>query len=430
MLPKILFFAEAVTSAHLFRPFWFAEKLANEGYEVHLATTQTHSLLSNNSSVNIHYLHGGLSSEVFLNSIRKGQIPFNKNVIAHNLKQDFGLIEQIKPDVVIDDFRLSLSIASEKLKLPHLTINNITWSPYFESDPQIVPDIDVVQKFGVKMGGFLFKNLKSIFEKKILDPFNKIRKIEKLSAIDSIFKLYTSGAKVGYLDLIQFASGIDLPENHRFLGPLLFSFPSPLPEWWEKIDKTKPLVYVSLGSSGRSDLLPEIIRAFELTKYQVIVSTSGKKLNINPTKNIYLTSYIPDDKVLPYCQLYVGNGGSGGAQQALAANVPMLFLPDNYDQWLYSTMLEKLDLARILRPSLYREKCFLSEVEDLIYNNQNQKYRKMISKEMKLANPVENLKLFLDIESPNETNSTKVTKLDDVSDIESIEVNSDVKKVA
>ena len=174
--PKILFVAEAVTSAHLFRPLWMAQQLAKLGYEVHLATTQDHPILSGVESVNIHKLKNGITSESFLKQIRKGQVPFDNDRVNFNLKQDFEILKNVEPDFVIDDFRITLSMATEKLNVPHITLNNISWSPYYKEKNPCVPDIELIQKLGVGIGGFLFNTFKGVFERNVLKPFNRQRK--------------------------------------------------------------------------------------------------------------------------------------------------------------------------------------------------------------------------------------------------------------
>ncbi|MCB0419408.1 MAG: hypothetical protein KDD61_00315 [Bdellovibrionales bacterium] len=397
MTPKVLFFAEAVTSAHLFRPFWFAEKMANLGYDVHLATTQNHSILQTAPKVTIHELNGGVSSQLFLDSIRKGEIPFTEKVVKHNLKQDIDVIKKVQPDFIIDDFRLSSSMASESMEIPHITINNITWSPYWKPPYEVTPDIEIVYKFGEKIGGFLFKNLKGYFEKNILRPFNKVRNEMGLKQILSIHQLYSSGAKVGYLDISEMNPGIQLPENHSFLGTLLFSYPISLPNWWKNVNQQKPLIYISLGSSGRAEIIPKLLEPLRNSEYEIILSTSGKNINFQPASNIYTAPYLPDREILSQCQLYVSNGGSGGAQQALALGVPVLALPDNYDQWLYSSMLAEKKLAKVVRPSTLNAKTFKHEIDLILQDSQFQKRILPISKAMMNEDPLANLIRFMDL---------------------------------
>ncbi|MCB9026352.1 MAG: hypothetical protein H6625_08550 [Bdellovibrionaceae bacterium] len=402
MQPKILFFAEVVTSAHLFRPLWFASQLANEGYEVHLATTSLPPILSNYPNIVIHELKNGIRSEVFLNNIRKGKIPFTYEIIKNNFRQDEELINKIKPSFVVDDFRLSLSMVAERQALSHLTITNITWSPYFNSNLSVIPDIELVKNLGLLLGGILFKSFKPLYEHNILKPFNAFRKNIGLKSIDSLAHLYASGSKVGYLDLPEFAPQLQLPENHKFLGFNLFSYPNALPKWWSKLDRKKPWVYISLGSSGRNDLLESIVQSLKDLSCEILVSSSGKELKGGWTKNCHWARYVPDHQVLPHCQLYIGNGGSAGAQHALNAAVPILALPDNYDQWLYATLLKNLNLCEIYRPSLFSKKFFLQLVDKILNDKSVYGRIQKIKKSIQKQDPLLNFKNFMGLTQTSE----------------------------
>jgi UDP:flavonoid glycosyltransferase YjiC (YdhE family) len=393
MRPKILFFSEAVTAAHLIRPYLLAKDLSEQGYEVHLATTQSHEILNRIPNVKIHELKGSVTSEVFLASLKKGILPFTEKILLNNYSEDQRILSEVQPDVVVDDFRLSLSFSTESSSLIHCTLTNITWSPYFKFNYKILPEIPIVKALGPVLSGYLFDTVKPIFEKKILKPFNKIRKNRGLSQISQLTELYTKGTHVAYVDPLEFAANLDLPENHRNIGSLLYSNKIPLPLWWEKLDRNKPWVYLSLGSSGRSDLIPLIMDTLKNLSCELIVSTSGKKLNYVDRPGVHIAPFLPDDKLLPLCQLYIGNGGSMGTQMALISKTKVLAIPENYDQWAYSLMLYHKGLIDVYRASRFNKKTFLDAVEALFFNQKPEAK----SYEFKEADVIKNFKELIEI---------------------------------
>ena len=43
----------------------------------------------------------------------------------------------------------------------------------------------------------------------------------------------------------------DRPANHQYLGPVLWSPAVELPGWWDSLPTDRPIVYATLGTSGR-----------------------------------------------------------------------------------------------------------------------------------------------------------------------------------
>ncbi len=355
--PRILFFSEGLTSSHIFRPFKLAQDLFHKGYDVHFACTQQSPLIKMSPEIPFYLLEGSISPLLFLNKLKKGRLPFTEKVILNNIQKDEEIIKRIKPDLVIDDMRLSLSITTEKQKIPHITLNNITWSPLYDKDSKIIPEVDLIKMVGMKLGTLLFILLKDRYQKAIIAPFNKIRSRQNLSQIPTLSDLYTSGQFVAYFDIPEFTPHLDLPDNHSFLGPLLFSYPCEKPKWWDSLNRNKPWIYLSLGSSGPLHVCHKILKTLTSNRdYEVIFSSSGRPFTSSYYPNLHWAPYLPDGEIISQCQLYIGNGGSPGSHQALAGGVPILAFPENYDQWLYADLLEKNNLASIFRPSKFSTK--------------------------------------------------------------------------
>jgi UDP:flavonoid glycosyltransferase YjiC (YdhE family) len=116
----------------------------------------------------------------------------------------------------------------------------------------------------------------------------------------------------------------DLPRNHRYLGPVLWSTKTPLPEWWDKLAEDKPVVFLSLGSSGRADLLPMVLGALSLLPVSVVVATAGKAALAEVPANVRIADYLPVDIASRRAQLVMSNGGSLTTYQALASGVPVI----------------------------------------------------------------------------------------------------------
>lgn len=397
-MARIVFFAEGVTSAHIFRPLQLATYLAGRGHDVHLATTMDHPVIHKFPGANLvklHFLTSKVAPEKFASDIAKGKIPFSKEIIQFYWREDQELLEKLHPDFVVDDFRLSLSISTEMMNIPHMTLNHITWTSLVGESLDPIPDISLVKALGPKLGGWIFRMAKPQIEHKILKPFNRIRKQLGLRTLERIFDLYSSGAYVGFLDSPHMLWPVDLEENQMFLGPLLFSYPQEIPESWKGWQMNANNVYVSLGSSGPIGLLPEILEVFSKKDCQVLVSTSGRDVDLKAYPNIKVAKYVPDSEILKHCKLYIGNGGSGGLHQALGSGVPSISLPENYDQWLYSSMLENLGLTHIARPSQFSSSEFSQKVDRVLNDRYNKEPFMRIINTLPKWDPGKNLETFI-----------------------------------
>lgn len=124
----------------------------------------------------------------------------------------------------------------------------------------------------------------------------------------------------------------DLPDTVHFVGPMSRAAKSEgeLPEWWNELDGSRPVVHVSQGTIANTDydeLIAPTITALAGDDVLVIVSTGGRPLSTLPSPlpaNVRAAEYLPHDRLLPLTDVYVSNGGYGGVHHALEHGVPLV----------------------------------------------------------------------------------------------------------
>jgi UDP:flavonoid glycosyltransferase YjiC (YdhE family) len=137
------------------------------------------------------------------------------------------------------------------------------------------------------------------------------------------------------------AAGLEYPrrelEGHvEFVGPLRAPAPASrtLPDWWDDLKGTRPVVHVTQGTIDNADLsrvLAPTIRGLALEDVLVVASTGGRPVE-EVTRlvggrlpaNARVAEYLPYDDLLPLTDVVVTNGGFGGVQQAVSHGVPLV----------------------------------------------------------------------------------------------------------
>jgi len=259
------------------------------------------------------------------------------------------LIKQFAPDLIVGDFRLSLSISARISGIPYATITNAYWSPYSLQE-YIVPTLPITKFLPISLSQFLFNAARPLAFALHTIPLNNVRKRYGLAGLGfDLRRVYTDADFVLYADVPDLFSLVDVPENHVFLGPILWSPPMASPSWWDDIPEDRPVIYVTPGSSGHGNLLPQVVLALADLPVRVIVAKAGNSLPPTFPANFFVADYLPGTAAAARSSLVICNGGSPTCHQALAAGVPVLGIATNLDQYLNMNSIENFGAGVTLR---------------------------------------------------------------------------------
>jgi MGT family glycosyltransferase len=133
----------------------------------------------------------------------------------------------------------------------------------------------------------------------------------------------------------------DLPPSVRYVGPLLWNRPrtQPASPWLEQTDSRTPCVHVSEGTVHVEEpfLLKAAIEGLAGMPIQVVATTGGHRsiaelrLGSVPV-NVRIEPWIPHADLLPRVDAVVTTGGAGTVLAALAAGVPLVIVPTEWDK--------------------------------------------------------------------------------------------------
>ncbi len=339
--PRILFFAEAVTLAHVTRPMVLALALDCSRYDVFFACDPRFLRLFGDVPFPVRQIRS-MSSKRFLQKTRRIPPLFDIPTLRAYVKEDLEVIQEIGPDLIVGDFRMSLPISASTARCPYMAIVNTYWSPLSN---WLVPVPD-----GPRIFQWIAKPIMQWVIAWHAWPVNRLRREYGLPGLPGDFRhVQISADHVLYPDVPEMIPIDKLPANHHYVGPILWSPEMTLPEWWSQLPTDRPIVYVALGSSGREELLPSVFEALADLQVSVIVATAGRPASPNNPRNFYVTDYLPGREAAARASLVICNGGSPTAHQSLAVGTPVLGLPSNIDQYMNMDAVCRTGAGEMLR---------------------------------------------------------------------------------
>ena len=346
--PRILFIGEAVTLAHVARPAVLAAALDKSVYDISFAADPRYKELFPELA-GFHHDLWSISSEQFLSALAKGERLYSTQILERYINDDLKLIETIKPDLIVGDFRLSLSVSARLKKTPYVALSNTYWTTH--SDNQYaVPQLPMTRILGVGLSQILFNLSRPLVFMTHCAPLNTLRKKHGLPSLGKDLRaIYSDADQIWLADMAEYFPISSAATNTHYLGPLTWSPRNKTPAWWDELDEDKPIVYVTLGSSGQISLLPIALEALATLPVTVIAVTAGRTQLQTTPDNVFISDYLPGNTAAARASLMICNGGSLSTYQAIQGGTPVLSLVGNLDQHLNMSYLTHSGIGIALR---------------------------------------------------------------------------------
>ena len=375
--PRILFVSESVTLAHFARPFELSNTLSENDYDIHFACDSIYQQFLQASKHTLHTINS-ISSEQFKQALAKGNPVYEYATLKKYTEEDLALIDRVKPDLIVGDFRISLAVSARLAQIPYATISNAYWSPYAPKQYP-APCLPLTKYLGITAGSFLFKIAAPIAFKVHALPMRRLQSHFGLPKMElDLRRVYTEADYTLYADIPSLFPLNNSPDNHLFIGPILWSPPITEPDWWDLLPKDRSIIYVSMGSSGSHLALQKILSAFNREELTVIASVAGVKVSLPQVSNFFTADYLDGNAAAKRADLVICNGGSLTCQQAFAHGKPVLGIAANMDQFLNMAGVCRVNAGLLLRS------------DDLTENRVLNAYHAILNNPA-MANSVENL---------------------------------------
>jgi UDP:flavonoid glycosyltransferase YjiC (YdhE family) len=158
-----------------------------------------------------------------------------------------------------------------------------------------------------------------------LNPINRAARYFGVDKFISIFD-YWKGNITMVAEPPEF-TGVTLPPDYYYTGPLIARQNFPLPDEIKNIPKDKPLIYFAMGSSGTPEIVAKIIESFDGEPYRVISPVKfmlDKVPGITIPSNVIVTNWLPAHQVNKMVDISVTHGGIGTIMTAAYAGKPVV----------------------------------------------------------------------------------------------------------
>ena len=360
---KILIMAEGVTLAHVARPLAIAAVYRDQ-FDIGIAAdSRWHDLIAMEGwrplSIN------SLSTKVFLDRIANGRPVYRKSELSKYISDDLCMLDEYKPDVVIGDFRVSLAISARRAGVPYANICNAYWHPRSGLLREI-PELPITRYLGVAVGQMLFKAFGKMIMRQHCHSMNSLRKVNNIgTALYDLGEVYMDADLVAFADPENYYADLLSTDKERFVGPIVWSPKMPSPAWMVNIPKDRPVVFVSLGSSGQISVLDSLIKAGRRLKYTLIVATAGR-VHCESTDRCFVEEFLPGPVAAGIADLVICNGGNPMTSLSHASGRPVIGIPSNMDQFLNMAAVERAKTGKSMRPEILTVMSICDMIEDVL----------------------------------------------------------------
>lgn len=366
MAKRLLLAAEAVTLAHVARPLAIGRVLGPADWSVTLACDPRFRGFLRDFRGSYQELRS-IEPEAFLAALRRGTPLYSAATLDRYVVDDLRVIDEVKPDLIVGDFRLSLSVSARLAGVPFVALANAYWSPFYELANWPVPDFWLTKLLPIAAADAIFRVARPAAFALHSRPLNRVRKRHGLVDLGlSLPRVYTDADFVAYADVPALFPVRNLPASHWFIGPPLWEPPVPFPQWWDELSEDRPMVYVTLGSSGQASLLPAVAQTLGALDASVVIATAGRARLPALPPNTRMAEFLPGTHMARRASVVVCNGGSLTCYQALSAGVPVIGIASNLDQFLNMQAVERIGAGLSLRADRFRPEELLRGAKRLL----------------------------------------------------------------
>ncbi len=251
--------------------------------------------------------------------------------LAAHVEADLEVFTQEKPDLVLGDFRLSLSTSCELAEIPLAVTLNAAWTDYYSARVRAPEHLWVTRALGRRLTTRLFPWVKSAILRLDSRPFRRYRRERGLAPRHNIWDVWRGNLNL-IVDTPDYGPTEELPDSFQYIGPIVWEPDIAPPPWLDRLDPDRPTVYFTMGSTGYPHFFELAVELFGDSEYQGVMTTAGMAQFDKLPDNFFAADYAPGSALLERSDVVVCHGGNGTIYQALGHGVPIIGIPTMHDQ--------------------------------------------------------------------------------------------------
>ena len=353
VLPKtVLFMPEGSVLAHVGRSLSIASHLRAAELDVRFASAGKHAerIAEAGWPVEPVFTH---SREQLLSRLRTGGSAFDERQLLRYVKSEITALEKHQPELVVGDFRPSLSISAALCGIPYVCVTNLVWTRYcgFQVEP---PDSWLLTRLlGRRVLGLARPAVEQLVFAAYATPFNRVRRRYGLSPVRDLRDAMCSETLNLVVDAPElFPPADDMPSHFVMVGPVAWEPDLPEPDCLDRLDPDRRTVYLTMGSTGPLEQIGNIVEVLLGMGVQV-VCTGGERAQefLGDRPDLYMMTYAPGSSLCRAADVVLCHAGNGTVYQALTNAAPVACLAEFHDQEFNMQRVEALGLGLRLRPN-------------------------------------------------------------------------------
>ncbi|MGD0770544.1 MAG: nucleotide disphospho-sugar-binding domain-containing protein [Tepidisphaeraceae bacterium] len=271
---------------------------------------------------------------------------FTDREMIQRVDNEIACLKKLKPAAVVTGSYVSIPVTCRVLRIPLVWVIQSTWLPDFFCHGAGMTDRIRSAPFKAIADWSVMRFINFWIRHGFLNCVNRAAKHFGVPGYDSIFEFWR-----GDITLVaeppEF-SGVKLPPNHYFIGPLIPRDEFTLPGELAAIPRDKPLIYFAMGSSGAPEIVAKIVESFAGKPYRVIAPVKFQLERVPAVRvpsNVFVTDWVPALQVNQMADLAVIHGGIGTVMTAALAGKPVVGVGMQMEQVANLACLERLGFA-------------------------------------------------------------------------------------
>jgi UDP:flavonoid glycosyltransferase YjiC (YdhE family) len=267
--------------------------------------------------------------------------------IEQNIAAELQLLDDVKPLAAVVDFRPTMYISARVRRVPLIALVGGCWLYQYAATPyrafRTYPHYPLVRRLlGVRGADACLPALQRLAMRYKTQPFARACRRHGIAPKHTPWELLVGDYNL-ILDSDLLSPTKDLPAHVKKVGPIFWSPTLPLPAWVATLDRSRPVVYVTMGSTAHPALFRRLLSIFQEMAVTVVMTTGGQitlEAEAIPA-NVRVETYLPGEQIMALADVVIHHGGAGTVYQTIAAGKPSIAVATHFEQEMIAARLDE-----------------------------------------------------------------------------------------